>query len=114
MASDKEMDRLPPHNKEAEKGVLGSLLRDNRIIPDLVQLLRAEDFYVFAHQKIYEGMTDLNVHQGKPVDAVTLADYLNEKKLIADVGGYAYLVELWEAAPTGGSAEYYAEIVRQK
>ena len=39
MASDKEMDRLPPHNKEAEKGVLGSLLRDNRIIPDLVQLL---------------------------------------------------------------------------
>ncbi len=82
-------DRLPPHNREAERSVLGSMLRDNKIIPDVVQILRAEDFYVFAHQKIYEAMADINVNQGKPADAVTLADYLNEKQLIEDVGGYA-------------------------
>lgn len=76
--------------------------------------MRTEDFYDFAHQKIYEAITDLHIHQGKPVDAVTLADYLNEKNLIADIGGHAYLVELWESAPALGNAEHYAEIVRQK
>ena len=45
---------------------------------------------------------------------MTLADYLNEKNLIADIGGHAYLVELWESAPALGNAEHYAEIVRQK
>jgi replicative DNA helicase len=114
MPPEMDQERQSPHNREAEKGVLGSLLRDNRIIADLVQLLRTEDFYVFAHQKIFEAITALNINQGKPVDPVTLADYLNEKKLVEDVGGYGYLVELWEAAPTGGSAEYYAQIVRQK
>ena len=49
-------------------------------------------------------MTDLYVIQGKPADAVTLADYLNEKQLIEDVGGYGYLVELWDAAPSAANA----------
>ena len=106
-------DRLPPHNREAERSVLGSMLRDNKVIPDVIQILRAEDFYVFQHQKIYEGMADLYVVKGKPADAVTLADWLNEKKLIEDVG-YAYLIELWDAAPSAANAVYYGEIVRQK
>ncbi len=107
-------DRLPPHNREAERSVLGSMLRDNKIIPDVVQILRTEDFYVFAHQKIFEAMADIYVIQGKPADAVTLADYLNEKQLVEDVGGYPYLVELWDAAPSAANAVYYGEIVRQK
>src|ERR1700680_1604021 len=94
-------ERLPPHNRDAERSVLGSMLRDNRVIPDVVQSLRAEDFYVFAHQKIYEAMADIYVIQGKPADAVTLADYLQAKQLTADVGGPAYLVELWDAAQIG-------------
>ncbi|MCI0642533.1 MAG: replicative DNA helicase [Gemmataceae bacterium] len=115
MAQDQgTVDRLPPHNREAERSVLGSMLRDNRVIPDVVQRLRATDLYVFAHQKIYEALADLYVNQGKPADAVTLADYLNEKQLIQDVGGYAYLVELWEAAPSSANAVYYADIVREK
>lgn len=109
-----QTQRLPPHNREAEKGILGSLMRDNRLIPDIVQMVRAEDFYVFAHQKIFEAITHLNIEQGKPVDTVTLGELLNEKKLLEDVGQLPYLVELWEAAPTSGSAEYYAHIVREK
>lgn len=107
-------DRLPPHNREAERSVLGSMLRDNKIIPDVVQVLRAESFYVFGHQKIFEALADLYVVQGKPADAVTLADYLNEKQFIQDVGGYGYLVELWDAAPSAANAVSYAEIVQQK
>src|SRR4029077_15958691 len=107
-------DRLPPHNRDAERSVLGSMMRDNKVIPDVVQNLRAEDFYVFAHQKIYEAMAEINVVQGKPADAVTLADFLNANALIQDVGGYGYLVELWDAAPSAANAVFYGEIVRQK
>src|ERR1700733_3164044 len=105
MAQEQQLaDRLPPHNREAERSVLGSMLRDNKCIPDVATSLRAEDFYVFAHQKIYEGMTELYITRGKAADAVTVADYLEEKQLVQDVGGYAYLVELWDAAPSASNA----------
>ena len=107
-------ERLPPHNREAERGVLGSMLRDNELIPEVVQLVRAEDFYVFAHQKIFQGLTAIAVDQGKPADPVTLANWLKENKLIEDAGGYGYIVELWEAAPSAGNTKFYADIIRQK
>lgn len=107
-------DRVPPHNNDAEKSVLGSMLRDNRVIPDLVQFLKADDFYVFAHQKIYEATSHLNIHTGAPVDPVTLANHLKEQQLIEDIGGYGYLAELWDAAPSSANAEYYGRIVRSK
>src|ERR1700731_4824080 len=104
MPQEREMaERLPPHNRDAERSVLGSMMRDNKVIPDVVQSLRAEDFYVFAHQKIYDAMAELYVVQGKPADAVTLSDFLNEKQLIKDIGDYAYIVELWDAAPSAAN-----------
>ena len=114
MAKETEFDRLPPHNRDAEKSVLGSMLRDNRLIPDVVQIVRPEDFYVFGHQKIFEAIAELYVNQGKSADPVTLASYLADNKLLEDAGGYQYLPELWEAAPSAGNAEHYAQIVRQK
>ena len=104
----------PPNNKDAEKGVIGSLIRDNKLVADVARMLQVEDFYSFAHQKVFEALTDLCIHQGKPADPVTLADYLHEKNLIADVGGYEYLVELWHSAPALGYVDHYARIVRQK
>lgn len=106
--------RLPPHNLEAERSVLGSMIRDNGVIADVVNILRAENFYVFAHQKIYEALTTLAIERGQPADVVTLANHLREQQLIEDVGGYAYLSELWDAAPSAANAEYYARIVRDK
>ncbi len=106
--------RLPPHSREAERSVLGSMLRDNTVIGDVVQIVRAESFYSYAHQKIYEGITKLYVEKGQPADLVTLAEFLRENGLIEDVGGYAYLAELWDAAPTSANAEYYGKIVRDK
>src|SRR5262249_9575209 len=52
--------------------------------------------------------------KGHPVDLVLLADLLKEQKHIEDVGGYGYLAELWDAAPTAANAEYYARIVRDR
>jgi replicative DNA helicase len=106
-------DRLPPQNRDAERSVLGSMLRANGVIGDVIQIVHKDSFYADAHQKIYEAATTL-YNRGHPVDLVTLAELLNEQKLIEDVGGYAYLAELWDAAPTAANAEYYARIVRDK
>src|SRR5438874_11502054 len=108
------MEHLPPHNREAERSILGSMLRDNNVVPDVVQLVRAEEFYVFAHQKIFEAITLLFVEAGKPADIVTVSNWLTEKQLLEDAGGYGYLVDLWTAAPSSANARSYADIIRQK
>ena len=107
------IDRLPPQNREAERCVLGSMLRDNGAIADLLLILRAEDFYADANQKIFRGIVDL-YNRSHPVEAGLLADVLRERQQIEDVGGYAYLGQLLDAAPTAATAVYYARIVRER
>jgi replicative DNA helicase len=106
-------DRLPPQNKEAEQCVLGSMLRDNPVIGDVLQIIRPDNFYLDAHQKICQAIITL-YDRGSPVDLMLLADELNNRKQIEEIGGYSYLGQLWEAAPTAANAEYYARIVRDK
>src|SRR6516162_4778211 len=105
--------RLPPQSRDAERSVLGSMLRDNGVIGDVLQIARVESFYFDAHQKIFDAISKL-ADRGHPVDLVVLAEYLREQKQIEDIGGYAYLAELWDAAPTAANAEYYSRIVRDK
>jgi replicative DNA helicase len=115
MPAEKEgPDRLPPQSREAERSVLGSMLRENSYIPVLVNIVRAENFYTDAHQKIFQAISDLNNNGGQPVDIVLLAEELKQRGQIEDIGGYGYLGELWDAAPTAANAEYYARIVRDR
>src|SRR5437764_8047404 len=106
-------ERTTPHSRDAERCLLGGMLRDNVVINDVVQLVRTENFYLDAHQKIFQGMLALN-DRANPVDLVTLAEWLREQKYVEDIGGYPYLAELWEASPTAANVEYYAKIVREK
>jgi replicative DNA helicase len=106
-------ERTTPHSRDAERCLLGGMLRDNVVINDVIQLVRTENFYFDAHQKIYQGVLALN-DKANPVDLVTLAEWLREQKYVEDIGGYPYLAELWEAAPTAANVEYYAKIVREK
>jgi replicative DNA helicase len=102
-----------PQALEAERSVLGSMLRDNAVIGDLVQIVRAESFYLDAHQKIFLAVVSL-YDRGHPVDAVVLTEELKQRGDLENVGGYAYLGELWTAAPTAANAEYYGRIVRDR
>lgn len=111
--SDVSPDRLPPQSRDAEKGVLGSVLRDNVVLSDILNIIRPENFYFDAHQKIFQAIIDL-YQEGKPVDLVILFEVLKSRQQIEDVGGAPYLAELWEAAPTAANAEYYSRIVRDK
>ena len=106
-------DRLPPQSREAEQSVLGSMLRDNGVIGDVMQILRVDNFYQDAHQKIFQGIVSL-YDKGHPVDMVLLANWLKEQKYLDDIGGPDYLAELWETVATAANAEYYARIVRDR
>lgn len=118
-------ERLPPHDVNAEKAVLGCILRDNQCLDEALLLIKAESFYGYAHQRIFQVCVDLAM-KGIAFDTVTVADRLfaiqqaeteatrQKTNLIADIGGYEYLAELWDAAPSAGNTIYYAEIVRDK
>jgi replicative DNA helicase len=106
-------ERLLPQSRDAERSVLGSILRDPPLLGDVVQVVRSEHFYADAHQKIFNAMVKLQDDQ-IPIDLVMLAEHFKEQKLLEDIGGYPYLAELWEAAPTAANAVYYAQIVRDK
>ncbi|MFO0880650.1 MAG: replicative DNA helicase [Gemmataceae bacterium] len=115
MASERDLlDRLPPYNREAEQSVLGSMLRDNSCIDSVLQAVHKDDFYTDAHQKLFETIVQINDRGGQPVDLIILAEALKQRGYLEDVGSYAYLSEIWDAAPTAANSEYYAQIVRDK
>src|SRR5262245_19028725 len=106
-------DRLPPQNRDAERSVLGSMLRDNLVINDVLQFVDEGAFYFVAHQKIFQAIKTI-YNDGHPVDILIISNHLQQAKQLEDVGGSIYLAELWESAPTAANAEYYAKIVREK
>lgn len=102
--------RLPPHDPAAQRAVLGSMLRLNRCIPDVALVLRKEDFYGDAHQKVFDCVLAL-ADRGMPADVVTLAQEAHRRGWTEDVG-YPLIAQLHDAAPTAANVAYYAGIVR--
>lgn len=105
-------DRLPPQNLEAERGALGSMLLDNGCIPDVVELLAADDFYRDSHQAFYRAILRL-YDRGHPVDAILLADELTRRGEYERAGGDDALAEVLNAVPHAANARYYAGIVAE-
>jgi hypothetical protein len=106
-------DRLPPQNLDAERAVLGAILLDGRILPEIAAIVEVADFYRDAHQIIYRAMLDLSA-EGVLVDAITLSDELDRRDQYKAVGGDEILVALCQAVPHVANAPYHAQIVRQK
>ncbi|MDM5251028.1 MULTISPECIES: replicative DNA helicase [unclassified Lysinibacillus] len=107
------MDRVPPHNREAEQSVIGAIFLDPQALITASEILLADDFYHNAHKQIFETMLRLS-DQGKAIDVVTVTEELSAKKEIEDVGGLSYLLELANAVPTAANVAHYAKIVEEK
>lgn len=109
----KNVSKIPPHSKEAEQSVLGSILIDNEAMIKIADLLKPDDFYYDIHKITFEAILDLyNRHD--PIDLLTLANLLEERKKLDVVGGPAYLAELTSAVPTSTHIFKYAQIVKNK
>jgi replicative DNA helicase len=103
-------ERVPPHNIEAEESVLGAMMLSPEAIATVVEIMKPDDFYRLAHQRLYQVMIALYA-RGEPVDAVTVVEELMRQGFIQEVGGPLYVHNLVESVPTPASAGYYARIV---
>jgi len=105
-------DRVPPHNLEAEESVLGSMMLSPDAIASAIEIVRSEDFYRSAHQRIFDAILTIYA-RGEPVDAITTAEELKRQHALDEVGGPLYVYNLVEQVPTPASAPYYARIVSE-
>ena len=107
-------ERVPPHNLEAERGVLGSILLMNDALDEVAEVLIASHFYHHAHELMYAAILDLHERGVRGIDAVTLAEELQSREQLEEIGGPLFLHEILEAVPHAAHARYYADIVRDK
>jgi replicative DNA helicase len=107
------LDRLPPQNLDAEKGVLGSLLLDPQMCDEVALIIQADDFYAEANQKLFRHLMAMH-EQGGRIDAVLLKERLTREGDFEAIGGTAYLAEVAQSVPYAANAVYYARIVRDK
>ncbi|MBI4256364.1 MAG: replicative DNA helicase [Candidatus Rokubacteria bacterium] len=104
--------RIPPHNLDAERAVLGAVLLEGReTLPRVIEVLRPSDFYTEAHRAMYETMLQL-FDRGAPVDLITLNEELRRTGQLDFVGGPAALALLVEQASIAAHLHSYAAIVR--
>ena len=106
-------DRQPPCNLEAEKGILGSIMLLPDVLDEVALIVRPEDFYDEANQKIYAQMQALH-DGGRKVDPTLLFEQLKMAGDFELVGGAAYLFEIGRCVPNAAHAVYYSEIVKDK
>ncbi len=107
------IERVPPHNNEAEQSVIGAIFLDPQALITAAEVLIPEDFYRIAHQKIFDTMLLLS-DKGQAIDVVTVTEELSAKKQLEDVGGISYLTEIANSVPTAANILYYAKIVEEK
>lgn len=102
--------RLPPHDLEAERAVLGSILLDKDAINLVRDLLEPDDFYAEKHAHVYRAAVAL-ADAGEPIDALTLRNRLESGPGVGRAGGVDYIAELSLYVPTTASVKHYADIV---
>jgi replicative DNA helicase len=103
--------RLAERVNNAERAVLGSMLRHHDCIAEVVLAVGREDFHCDAHQRVWDAVLAV-WNAGGGADLVTVAEALAAGGWVQDAGGYAHLAELSEAEPTGAWALRHARIVR--
>jgi replicative DNA helicase len=104
--------RVPPHDLQAEMGVLGSMLFSPEAVYVARERLAEESFYRLAHQEVFSAILHLADAQGA-VDLILLRDEMQRRGKLEKIGGLDYLIELSEAVPSAANAEHYVEIVRE-
>lgn len=94
-------------------GVIGSILLSPEVLDEVAMIIRAEDFFDPAHEKLFRHL--LAMHEsGRKADLMLLFERLKTAGEFEAVGGAAYIHQIFESVPHAAHANYYAEIVREK
>ena len=115
MPSATASDRVAPHNLEAERALLGSILLDNSAINLALEGVGKDDFFSEAHRITFDKMVAIS-ERNRTIDLVTLSEELAKEGQIEKAGGAAYLAALTDGVPVGTSVAVseYSRIVKEK
>src|SRR3990170_561574 len=109
----RQSERTPPHDLLAEQSAIGGMLLSKDAVADVIESVRAVDFYMPKHVLIFDAILSLYSH-GEPTDVIAVTDELTKTGLLGRAGGAEYLHTLTGLVPTAANAGYYASIVAEK
>ena len=110
---DELLSRQPPHSLEAEQAVIGSMLIDTSCIPDLLELLKPEDFYLQQNQDIFTTIYTM-FNYSQRIDPVTVVEEMKQRGVYQEGKTQEYLSQVLDITPTAANAKQYAQIVCDK
>ncbi len=110
---DELLGRQMPHSVEAEQAVLGSMLIDARCVPEVIETLKPEDFYLRQNREIYETIYSM-FNFSMTIDPVTVLDHMKQNGVYNDNTSRNYVLQLMEITPTAANVKEYVGIVRDK
>src|ERR1700759_2273309 len=111
MAADSHLERPLPNNLDAERSVLGAILLDNNALNPAIENLRAEDFFLDQHRRVFTKMIALGEAQ-HPINLITLTEHWHRVGDLGPAGGAPCLASLADGMPRVTNVEHYAHIVK--
>ncbi len=103
-----------PHSVEAEQGVLGSILiAPDDVLNESLTRLTPEYFHIPSHRSLYETLVRL-WDEKKPIDLITLTDELAVEGKLDEIGGAAFVTDMFTYVPSAANAGFYIDILREK
>lgn len=105
--------KVPPQAKDLEEAVLGGILLERAALDTVIEILKAECFYVDAHQRIFRAMQALS-RKSQPIDMLTVVEELRSREELDMVGGPYYVTKLTNAVVSSANAEWHCRIILQK
>ena len=106
-------ERIPPHNEEAERSVLGAVMLNKDVLSEVLEEVSADDFYNESHREIFKAIWEL-YKNNTAVDMLTVCEELKKRKALEMAGGRAYIATLTAEVPSTVNAVEYAKIVAEK
>jgi replicative DNA helicase len=101
-----------PFSQEAEEATIGAVLVNGGLFIQLASFLKHDDFFLLRHNYIWQAFTRI-MERNEPIDFVTISEELANTRLLDDIGGYAYLIQLANNTPSSVNAEAYARLVER-
>ena len=103
--------RILPHSTEAEEAVIASMLMNKDAILETTEILTGEDFYQTAYGILFDAMAEL-FHMGRPVDLITLQEYLKEKIVPPDISSLYFVMDIVAGFLTWEIENFFAHIIK--
>ena len=113
MDTEELLQRQLPHSVEAEQAVLGSMLIDPRCVPEVIDKLRVEDFYLRQNREIYETIYSM-FNYSETIDPVMVLENMKKNGYYDENQSRGYLLQLMDTTPTAANVLEYVEIVKDK